>query len=98
MARQAPTSQHSINDGQLAAAAAAGHNWFVLETPTGRILFTDRTCRGARSWAAQVAGAPTSRTRAGLYGVRTRLWSLTVTTRDEAIRRQQASASQPMED
>jgi hypothetical protein len=75
-------------------ADAAGHCWFVLETATGRFFFTDRTCRGARSWAAQVAGAPTSRIRAGLYSVGSRMGSLTVTTRAEAKRHQQSTEAQ----
>ncbi|MFF0822501.1 hypothetical protein ACFYUR_19230 [Micromonospora haikouensis] len=76
---------------QIAAADAAGHRRFVFETRTGRILFTDRTCRGARSFAAHLAERPTFRVRAGLYGVSMgrRQSSLTITTRDEAIARQQ---------
>ncbi|WP_341719833.1 hypothetical protein QQG74_09100 [Micromonospora sp. FIMYZ51] len=82
-------SSVGARDDVFAQAEAAGHHWFVLETATGRILFTDHTCRGARSWAAHVAGAPTWRIRAGLYGVGSRTGSLTITTRDEAERRQQ---------
>ena len=73
----------------------ADHTWFVLETRTGRVLFSDRTCRGARSWAHEITGARTSRVRAGLYGVWAGGWFLTVTTRDEAVRRQQPRNLRP---
>ncbi|MFI2663377.1 hypothetical protein [Micromonospora carbonacea] len=101
MPRQPFAHQAAPNAAALIAAAdAAGHRWFVLETRTGQIIFTDRTCRGARSFAAHIAERPTFRVRAGLYGVgiSRKQGSLTITTRDEAIARQQTSPCDPMED
>src|SRR5687768_2082387 len=86
--RSSPSVDHQDRSGAALLDRAgnpvpADHNWIVIDNRTKQVVFTDRTCRGARSWATGVAGYPTSRVRAGLYVAACRQGNLTVTTRND---------------